>query len=53
MSTQAGLRTKVANARFKVTTHLFEENIEPLDVAMNDLRKTCLLVVLEATWRGE
>ena len=31
------LRTKVADARFKVTSHLFEQNIQPLDVAMNDL----------------
>ena len=34
---RVGLRTKVADARFKVTTHLFEQNVQPLDVAMDDL----------------
>ena len=34
------LRTKVADARFKVTSHLFEQNIQPLDVAMNDLPRS-------------
>ena len=34
---RGGLRTEVADARLKITTHLFEQNVQPLDVAMDDL----------------
>ncbi len=37
VSVRGGRRTKVADARLKVTAHLFEQKVQPLHIAVNDL----------------